>query len=71
MGRNFFNRVETCFPVEDRRLRARIIKEGLNNYLSDNTRAWVLGSDGTYVRQTPGTQRPRDAQQKLLEELGE
>ncbi|MEE4380687.1 MAG: polyphosphate kinase 1, partial [Pseudomonadales bacterium] len=37
MERNFFRRVETCFPVEDRRLRQRIIEESLENYLADNT----------------------------------
>ncbi len=71
MGRNFFNRVESCFLVEDRRLRDRIIKQGLNLYLSDNVRAWVLRSDGTYVRVKPGSARPRDAQQILLERLGD
>lgn len=69
MGRNFFNRVEVCFAVEDKRLRTRIIKEGLNNYLNDNTRAWVLKSDGTYVRTKPGASRVRDAQQYLLDSL--
>ena len=53
MGRNFFSRVEACFLVEDKRLRDRIIREGLNNYLSDNTRAWILQPDGTYVRSKP------------------
>jgi polyphosphate kinase len=71
MGRNFFNRIETCFIIEDKRLRARIIKQGLNNYLSDNTRAWQLRSDGSYVRVKAGSSRPRDAQQTLLEHLGE
>jgi polyphosphate kinase len=71
MDRNFFNRVETCFAVEDKRLRDRILKQGLNNYLTDNTRAWQLRSDGTYVRTKPGTSRPRDAQLTLLEQLSE
>ena len=70
MGRNFFNRIESCLPIEDRRLRERIVKEGLENYLVDNTRAWELLSDGRYVRvKTAG--RQRDAQQLLLEQLGE
>ena len=70
MGRNFFNRIESCLPIEDRRLRDRIVKEGLENYLVDNTRAWELLSDGRYVRvKTAG--RQRDAQQLLLEQLGE
>ena len=71
MDRNFFNRVETCFIVEEKRLRDRIIKQGLNNYLTDNTRAWQLRSDGTYVRTKSGSSRPRDAQQMLLEQLSE
>lgn len=71
MGRNFFNRIESCFLIEDKRLRDRVIKQGLNNYLSDNTRAWQLRSDGTYVRVKPGSARPRDAQQALLDQLGE
>jgi len=67
MDRNFFSRIETCFLIEDKRLRDRIVKKGLNNYLSDNVRAWQLRSDGTYVQAKPGTARPREAQQKLLE----
>jgi polyphosphate kinase len=71
MGRNFFNRVETCFPIEDKRLRDRVIKQGLNNYLSDNSRAWILQSDGSYQKTKPGTARPRDGQLKLCEEFGD
>ena len=69
MGRNFFNRIETCFLVEDKRLHQRILKECINNYLADNARAWLLRSDGTYARVRPGTARPRDAQQILLDDL--
>ncbi|MEQ8496124.1 MAG: polyphosphate kinase 1 [Gammaproteobacteria bacterium] len=69
MGRNFFNRVETAFLVEDKRLHQRIMKECLNNYLADNTRAWALRSDGTYARVKPGAARARDAQQHLLDAL--
>ncbi len=70
MGRNFFNRIEACLPVEDRRLRDRIVKEGLENYLQDNSRAWQLRSDGSYER-VKGSGRHRDAQLLLLEQLGE
>ena len=69
MGRNFFNRVETSFAIEDKRLRDRILKECLNNILSDNTHAWLLRQDGSYVRTKPGSNRARDAQHKLLENL--
>ncbi len=68
MGRNFFNRIETCFPIEDKRLRDRVIKEGLEAYLSDNTRAWALHSDGVYQRVKAGA-KLRDAQAQLLELL--
>ena len=71
MGRNFFNRIEICFPIQDRRLKERIIKQGLNNYLSDNTRAWILQADGTYKRIEPGAARERDAQLKLCEQFGD
>jgi len=70
MGRNFFSRIEVCFPVEDKRLRDRVIKEGLELYLHDNARAWELRSDGSYHR-VRGGGRPRDAQQQLLDQMGE
>ncbi|MBT8445693.1 MAG: polyphosphate kinase 1, partial [Gammaproteobacteria bacterium] len=71
MGRNFFNRIELAFPIEDRRQRERVIKEGLNNYLSDNTRAWTLNADGTYTRVKPGNAKPRNAQQRLIKMLAD
>ena len=42
MGRNLFSRVETCFPIEDKKLKKQIIEFGLLNYLKDNVRAWEL-----------------------------
>jgi polyphosphate kinase len=50
MGRNFFSRVETCFPVEDAKLKERVFNETIGNYLADNAQAWELQSDGTYKR---------------------
>ena len=52
MGRNFFRRIETCVPILDRRIRQRIIKEGLKPYLADNMNAWEMDSDGNYRRRT-------------------
>ncbi len=69
MQRNFFKRVETCFPVEDPALRQRVIDEGLLCYLRDNQRAWQLRADGSYVRMPSGRAKPRDAQQELLLQL--
>jgi polyphosphate kinase len=67
MGRNFFQRVETAFPIEDRKLRRRILKDGLELYLSDNSEAWILQKDGEYRRKRPAAnRRPRRAQRILL-----
>ncbi|HWK53665.1 MAG TPA: polyphosphate kinase 1 [Hyphomicrobiales bacterium] len=67
MDRNFFRRIEVCFPIEDKRKKKKVLKEGLLNYLADNTQSWVLQSDGTYRRSAPGQNKPRNAQQLLLE----
>jgi polyphosphate kinase len=66
MERNFFRRVELAFPVENRRLRQRLIRE-LDSYLRDNAQAWLLGSEGWYER-APATegQEPFAVQQSLL-----
>ena len=67
MERNLDRRVETAFPIEDRKLRQRIRKD-LDVYLSDNTTAWLLQPDGQYIRLHPAdSQTPHDVQQQLLE----
>lgn len=71
MDRNLFNRVETCFPVNDPVLKAQVIEQGLHYYLRDNRRAWVLQPDGIYLRAQPQDgEEPFIAQQTLLETLG-
>lgn len=47
MNRNFFKRVEACFPLEDKKIKKRVFDE-LQIYLDDNTQAWILNSDGQY-----------------------
>jgi polyphosphate kinase len=69
MERNFYRRVEVCFPVEDKRLRNRVVEEGLMTYLADNSQGWVLQPDGMYKRLLPGAHRPRSAQAMLLESI--
>ena len=69
MGRNFFSRVEACFPIEDKRIRKAVLQEGIGPYLDDNTQAWVLKSDGSYERAECGTDDRRCAQEELLEKL--
>ncbi len=63
MQRNFFARVEACFPIEHKALAARVREEALELYLDDEQQAWRLASDGSYERiQGEG----RSAQQVLL-----
>ena len=69
MGRNFFSRVETCFPIEDEATRRAVLKEGLTPYLRDNTEAWVLRPDGTYQRAERGDNKRHCAQEELLAKL--
>jgi polyphosphate kinase len=69
MERNLDKRVETCFPVEGKKLILRVKKE-LEGYLTDNTHAWLLQPDGRYLRSTPtGNQNARNVQAMLLEKL--
>jgi polyphosphate kinase len=65
MDRNFFRRVEVAFPVNDRRLKRRVIAEGLSVFLGDNQSAWLMQSDGHYRRRRPGKSM-RNAQLGLL-----
>ena len=69
MGRNFLRRVEIAFPILDPVLKERVMKEGLQPYLNDNSDAWIQQSDGTYKRIRPGNQKPRSAQSQLLQKL--
>jgi polyphosphate kinase len=65
MDRNFFRRVEVAFPIRDRRLKRRVIAEGLSAFLGDNQTAWLMQSDGHYRRRRPGKSM-RNAQLGLL-----
>ena len=68
MDRNFFRRIELCFPVLDKKLKARVIREGLQAYLGDNAQAWEMDAEGVYVRRAPAKSR-HSAQDELLELL--
>ncbi len=48
MDRNLFRRVEVAFPVLDPKFKARVIKEGFQMLLKDNTTAWHMDSEGHY-----------------------
>ncbi len=67
MLRNMFHRVETCFPIKHKRIRDRIL-EDLHLYLTDNTHAWLLQEDGSYLPTQPKEDEEAvDAQAILLE----
>ena len=53
MGRNFFRRIEVATPVTTPTLKKRVIHEGLTMALDDNTHAWLMQPDGSYIRSTP------------------
>ncbi|WP_163577845.1 polyphosphate kinase 1 [Halomonas faecis] len=65
MARNMFHRVETAFPLRDRKLAARVRKD-LETYLVDNCQSWLLQPDGTYRRPQRGDSAPISAQETLL-----
>ena len=68
MNRNFQRRVEVMFPVEDPKLRSRILDEILHISLSDNQRARILRRDGSYERVVPGpTEQPLRSQARFIE----
>jgi len=70
MDRNLLRRVETCFPIIRPELAARVHAEELDNYLRDNTQAWVLGPDGNYTQLQPQPgEAPYSAQGALLAKL--
>jgi polyphosphate kinase len=70
MGRNFFSRVETCFPIQDPKIRQRILRE-MQLYLSDNCQAWQLQADGSYRQVTVPRAKRKSAQETLLRELAD
>ncbi|HDR9204475.1 TPA: polyphosphate kinase 1 [Burkholderia vietnamiensis] len=65
MDRNLFRRVEVAFPIRARKLKRRVIAEGLSVCLGDNQSAWLMQSDGHYRRRRAG-KTARNAQLGLL-----
>lgn len=68
MERNLNNRVETCFPIEEKRLFKRV-KEDLDIILADNTQSWELHEDGSYHLNAPQEGEPARSSQKEFLEL--
>lgn len=66
MERNFFRRIEVCFPIERKQHRERILDD-LETYLTDTEQAWVLTADGKYQRAGSIEVPAVSAQQVLLQ----
>jgi len=69
MDRNFFRRIEVCFPVLDKKLKKRVIDEGLKIYLKDNCQSWDMNSSGNYRRTKPRKADRVCAQVELLKKF--
>nr|WP_040728976.1 polyphosphate kinase 1 [Thiomicrorhabdus sp. Kp2] len=67
MRRNLIARVETCFPILDDDCFQQVYTEGLAMYLQDNTGAWVLQPDGSYLPKEPNGAEAYNAQSLLIE----
>jgi polyphosphate kinase len=71
MNRNLLRRIEVAFPVRDVKLKRRVLQEGLEPCLKDNSNAWELDAEGSYHRRRPRKGRePFCAQQYLMQKLG-
>ncbi len=69
MERNLDRRVETAFPIEGKKLQARV-RNTLQRYLDDNVGASWLQADGEYLHPLPDADAVvRDAQAELMEKL--
>ncbi len=68
MYRNFFRRIETCFPVLDRKLRERVMREGLRIYLKDSASTWIMSASGDYALpvRAAGARSPQGELLRLL-----
>ncbi len=69
MDRNFFRRVEVAFPITDRRLKRRVIRESFTLALRDNQLAWKALPNGSYVR-VRGRGKAVNLHEALMQELG-
>jgi polyphosphate kinase len=67
MNRNLDRRVEVLFPIEDEKIKERIIHEMLEPALIDNVKIRWLQSDGTYLRPRNTEEKPFNLQEHLLE----
>ena len=65
MPRNLDTRVELDAPVADPALKEDLL-DTLERSLADETNAWELQSDHSWVRRTPSEREPRSVQRELM-----
>jgi len=72
MDRNLLRRVEVAFPVKDKKLKQRVINEGLKILLKDNATAWKMNPDGSFLQVKPrANQIPFIGQMELLQHFAQ
>ncbi len=67
MQRNFFRRIEVMFPIEDARLKSRLVDTILPVMLSDNVKSRLQQPDGSYVRTPRAADEPAVRSQVVLQ----
>ncbi len=68
MPRNFIRRVEIAFPIENKTVKEKIIKNILQTYFDDTDSARELQADGSYVRLRNEKSDGKNAQKIFIEE---
>jgi polyphosphate kinase len=68
MERNLDRRVEVLCPINDPAMRQQLRDAVLEVLLSDTDRAWMLQTDGTYVRAAAPEGVPPLNSQRFLQE---
>lgn len=67
MERNLDNRVEAVTPIHDQTLQ-QYLQHVLELCLIDNSKAWEMKPDGSYVQRDPDDEPVRNAQETLMNE---
>ncbi len=66
MNRNLFRRIEVAIPILDQKIKKRIIREGLVNYLKDNRQSFELDGNTQHYVKRHSRGQPHFAQLSLL-----
>jgi polyphosphate kinase len=67
--RNMDRRVEVCFPLDSDDVKEYVVNHILSLHLRDNTKAWQLTPDGSYVRKSRSANEPEIRSQSKFIEL--